>query len=1363
MTVTTVQFSEDEPLIIEMSGRGPIGKTGEPGPTGNGIESIELISTVDLAKTYRILYTNGDYFDYTVMDGEKGDTGNGIASIELLSTVDLAKTYRINFTDGNHFDYVVYDGEKGDTGNGIVSITKTQTSGLVDTYTILYTDGNTTTFDVTNGSDQWGDITGTLSDQTDLQNALNEKLDASTTTIMGDILTFEAENNHTLKNLSVDIEAVQDLHGYDNPWPAGGGTNQWDEEWEVGLISPTTGENTPGNSSIRSKNYIPVLANTAYRIISTYAAWCAVIAYDANKDFLQTLGGITKGNSFTTPVDCAYVRFYTTTDYGSTYKNDISIAYPSTVTAYAPYANICPISGWTGCNVTRTGRNLISMKDGGFSDTRTAYYVDIFTNHNDISIYHVKAGVTYTLSLDVTSSVTPFMISVGCGNGSYAKDIKSTLQNFSNGRCAITFTATESQVQNGDILAIRAPRYTSSTTFTFTVDNIQLELGSTPTPYAPYSGTTLPITWQSVAGTCYGGTVNVLTGEMRVTHKSVDLGTLTWSVYANDSSGASFRATQPDYFPIVINNSYVMDAICERYKVTFFGSVAAWIVRDGVLSSLNSGYLMVRETGMIGKTGQQFATAISGTKLVGKLATPLTYQLTPQQLSTLIGTNNLWADTGPSTAELYVPISDVYTQLDTKADADIVSETATSMVAPKNLTAGDLVYVNGDLFKATSNISNGSAMVVNTNVTATTIEAELKLKANQSTTYTKTEVNTALALKANADDVYTKAQTDTLLSGKSDTTHTHDDRYYTESETDALLANKAPVILASASGDIVSVEDGAPMPVSALSVDIEAVQDLHGQESPYPAGSTNNLIPDGTNTSNGYVFHKSLKDTGEEVTNNDGYICEYFSVEPSTVYTLSITKSAPDNNAVCFYDSNKEFISGQRFGNVLSRQVTTPANAVYARCFQYTDPRFKIIQFELGSTATAIKRYSNICPIIGFNGANIHDIGGNILDADVSHWDTTTNPTYALYKTGIPDGHVMSIRFEDNDTTVTADLSNCSLGFVSSWYTGVGAIQGSQIRWNFFNGSNTGNSGNISTNNTNIRLCSIVMYPNSKLADFLRRYNVMVTVTPEPKPYEPYSGTTLPITWQSTAGTVYGGTVNVLTGEMMVTHTKVSFAPSFISTWFDNDAQKDTLGFYISAQSYNGNYPAPASGTEIFEMYNYGEAYNSNTPWVAKHLFVSGNFNRFEARVPKSVLGSFSTYAESQTAVINYLAQNPIVMCYPLATPLTYQLTPQQLSTLLGDNVLWADCGSVALEYRADTKLYADRIVQEQAKAIKKMLTPNVLTEMKATSNLASGSIVIVGDKFLKTTSAVSNGSALVINNNCTETTVAEWVASLTA
>lgn len=59
--------------------------------------------------------------------------------------------------------------------------------------------------------------------------------------------------------------------------------------------------------------------------------------------------------------------------------------------------------------------------------------------------------------------------------------------------------------------------------------------------------------------------------------------------------------------------------------------------------------------------------------------------------------------------------------------------------------------------------------------------------------YTSSEVDTLLSSKSDSshthdDRYYTESETDTLLSGKSDTSHTHDDRYYTESEVDNAIS-----------------------------------------------------------------------------------------------------------------------------------------------------------------------------------------------------------------------------------------------------------------------------------------------------------------------------------------------------------------------------------------------------------------------------------------------------------------------------------------------------------------------------------------------------------------------------------------------
>ena len=124
------------------------------------------------------------------------------------------------------------------------------------------------------------------------------------------------------------------------------GFNQWDEEWELGDISASTGENTSSTSVIRTKNYIPVLPKTVYFAKFGTATGYAVMArfYDADKNFIGTsaYGGtqVQYNQPFTTPENARYMRFTPQPAYGTTYKNDICINLShngSRNGEYAPY------------------------------------------------------------------------------------------------------------------------------------------------------------------------------------------------------------------------------------------------------------------------------------------------------------------------------------------------------------------------------------------------------------------------------------------------------------------------------------------------------------------------------------------------------------------------------------------------------------------------------------------------------------------------------------------------------------------------------------------------------------------------------------------------------------------------------------------------------------------------------------------------------------------------------------------------------------------------------------------------------------------------------------------------------------------
>lgn len=140
--------------------------------------------------------------------------------------------------------------------------------------------------------------------------------------------------------------------------------------------------------------------------------------------------------------------------------------------------------------------------------------------------------------------------------------------------------------------------------------------------------------------TVYGGTLDVVSGELVVDRAMVDLGTLNWT-YRSNVGGFSCapQPTAKDKF----------NATCSAYPY------------GGAYSDLNDkgcGYIyynqiFVKDSDYTDTTA--FKTAMNGVQLVYELATPQTYQLTPQEVSLITGTNNVWSD-GVVSVEYYADI-----------------------------------------------------------------------------------------------------------------------------------------------------------------------------------------------------------------------------------------------------------------------------------------------------------------------------------------------------------------------------------------------------------------------------------------------------------------------------------------------------------------------------------------------------------------------------------------------------------------------------------------------------------------------------------------------------------------------------------
>ena len=148
--------------------------------TAEADDSTDLLVTSDMAIGFK-----GDPFLYSDFTPEqlealkvKGDTGNGIQSITLLSTVGLVKTYRITYTNGTTYDYTVTDGAGGGGGIDLSAyLTELEAQGLYQPVGDYLTDETDPT--VPAWAKEATKPTYTAAEVSGLQTALDGKVDDS--------------------------------------------------------------------------------------------------------------------------------------------------------------------------------------------------------------------------------------------------------------------------------------------------------------------------------------------------------------------------------------------------------------------------------------------------------------------------------------------------------------------------------------------------------------------------------------------------------------------------------------------------------------------------------------------------------------------------------------------------------------------------------------------------------------------------------------------------------------------------------------------------------------------------------------------------------------------------------------------------------------------------------------------------------------------------------------------------------------------------------------------------------------------------------------------------------------------------------
>lgn len=499
------------------------------------------------------------------------------------------------------------------------------------------------------------------------------KLDASliTDTATGNPSIFPDGANLPVKSLTAEINPVQDLNGYDYPWVGGAGKNQYNG---ADIIFNGRPSDSTLNGITLTKNSDGSFTVTGTATAETRLNTQATYQFKAGKSYTISVAGLTNGNirieingsvngsgldytsefptsdfakTYTITADCGFNYFFLDVQNGATVNNTIRIQIEEgQPTAWTPYENICPISGYDEVNVTRTGKNLIDLA-GTFTSTQDSsvtlpageYYVYIF---NNLDVFAYNSFIQYFNGTSYESfSTTPNEYGYVDAEMQYnQKKCKVTL----NKTCTVRQKLQINSATSGTIFAVMLTKDGSNYA---SVPN-EIPYSMLSELYEPYQSQTVTVTLND---TTYGGTLNVTTGELVVDRAMVTLdGNTQWTQYAVGKYYSSAVA------PNMAGGSAVANMfISNLYKFEGEGGSASSAITTDKRFYGQRGYSRFWIYDSSFDTVEALKSMLADTPMtvVYPLDTPQTIQLTASQLSTILGTNVISADSGAVTVEYY--------------------------------------------------------------------------------------------------------------------------------------------------------------------------------------------------------------------------------------------------------------------------------------------------------------------------------------------------------------------------------------------------------------------------------------------------------------------------------------------------------------------------------------------------------------------------------------------------------------------------------------------------------------------------------------------------------------------------------------
>lgn len=297
--------------------------------------------------------------------------------------------------------------------------------------------------------------------------------------------------------------------------------------------------------------------------------------------------------------------------------------------------NVRPISGWESVSVGVSGKNL--LKNTGTS--RTFNGITFTVNDDGTVTANGTATANAYIQVGTWTKRGTFILN-GCPSGESDVSVyvaRGTYSRYDRGD-GVEFALPESESYLGVVCIINSGKTVSNLIFR---PMIRLASDTDPT-YAPYSGHT---TTAPLGRTAYGGTLDVVTGVLTVDKGFATFDGSSDETYVAGSYGMAFKTYLPNDFKPTTNSGelagLVSNQMAEVTQASTWGTVGTCAV---IANSTQLYFKLASDLTDISALRTYLAS--NPVQIVYPLATSQTYTLTPQQIDTLFGNNNVWADSG---------------------------------------------------------------------------------------------------------------------------------------------------------------------------------------------------------------------------------------------------------------------------------------------------------------------------------------------------------------------------------------------------------------------------------------------------------------------------------------------------------------------------------------------------------------------------------------------------------------------------------------------------------------------------------------------------------------------------------------------